>query len=126
MHDFKSFVLHLKFEAVALALLMTVLAFRNPYSAWWLLGGFLLVDIGMAGYFFGNKVGAICYNLTHNATIPTLFVAVGVINDWSLLSMIGIVWTFHITIDRLLGYGLKHPHSFRATHLGSIGKTAKK
>ncbi|WP_374546522.1 DUF4260 family protein [Rhodoblastus sp.] len=37
------------------------------------------------------------------------------------------VWTAHIGLDRLLGFGLKHPAGFAFTHLGArktaLGKT---
>lgn len=120
--DFSKFIKHLKFEALALAALMLALAYHSPYSMWWLLLGFPLIDIGMIGYVVNSKVGAATYNLTHNATLPTLFIAIGVIAQNELLAFIGVVWTFHISVDRLLGYGLKQKHSFNYTHLGKIGK----
>lgn len=41
---------------------------------------------------------------------------------WGLAAAI---WLGHIGFDRLLGYGLKHAHGFRFTHLGLIGRGAK-
>lgn len=120
--DLKIFVRHLRFEALALAILMAALLYRSDASMWWLLIGFPFVDLCMVGYAFGPKTGALTYNLAHNATIPTLLIAVGVIFEIEVLSVIGFVWTFHTAIDRLLGYGLKHNHSFKETHLGKIGK----
>jgi hypothetical protein len=32
-----------------------------------------------------------------------------------------LVWVAHIGFDRALGYGLKYPTGFTATHLGTIG-----
>ena len=119
--DFAVFIRHLKLEALALAVLMLVLAYKSPYSMWWLLAAFPFVDLGMLGYGINPKVGAYTYNLLHNATLPTLLIAFGVLGNNDVMSFIGIVWTFHITIDRLLGYGLKHSHSFKETHLGRIG-----
>lgn len=43
-----------------------------------------------------------------------------VLSHW--LALIALAWAFHVGIDRMLGYGLKHPHSFTHTHLGRIGK----
>lgn len=119
--EFASFIRHLKFEALALGALMFALAYRSPYSTWWLLVAFPFVDIGMVGYLINPKVGAQTYNLFHNATFPTALIAVGVIISNDLVSFVGIAWTFHIAVDRLLGYGLKHKHSFKETHLGKIG-----
>ena len=33
-------------------------------------------------------------------------------------SAIALIWLAHIGIDRMLGYGLKYPSEFAATHLG--------
>ncbi len=118
--DFRHFITHLKFEALALALLMAALINQSDYSMWWLLIGFPLVDIGMIGYAKNSRIGAMTYNLLHNATIPTLMIATGVVLTLPLVSLIGFVWTFHTAIDRVLGYGLKHKHSFKATHMGEI------
>lgn len=120
--DFSHFVLHLRFEAFALGLLMLVLAYHNDYSAWWLLWLFIIFDIGMLGYVVGPKFGSITYNVTHNATLPTLLITHGIYTNNTLTAFIGIAWTFHIAIDRCLGYGLKHKHSFKHTHLGKIGQ----
>lgn len=121
-NDFKSFLTHLRFEALALAILMAALLYRSDASMWWLLIGFPIIDICMIGYAFGPKTGAVTYNLAHNAAIPTLLIAIGVLFEIEPLSVIGFVWTFHTAVDRILGYGLKHKHSFKDTHMGKIGK----
>lgn len=123
--DFHTFIRHLKFEAMALAVLMLALAYRSPYNMWWLLVAFPFVDLGMIGYAVNPKVGAFTYNLLHNATFPTLLIAFGVIVDNDLIAFVGIAWTFHIAVDRILGYGLKHQYSFKDTHLGKIGHGSK-
>jgi hypothetical protein len=122
MKEFEKFVRHLKLEALALAILMVVLLYKSDASLWWLLIGFPFIDIGTAGYLVNKKIGALVYNFFHNATLPTFSVVVGILSDNTVLSVIGYVWIFHITIDRLLGYGLKQSHSFHETHLGSLKK----
>lgn len=116
---FDNFIRHLKLEALSLALLMVVLTYESPYSLWWLLISFVVFDIGVVGYIFNPKLGAKTYNFTHNYTIPTLFIAVGVMIPNDLLSLVGYCWIFHISIDRTFGYGLKHKHSFKRTHMSS-------
>jgi hypothetical protein len=101
---------------------MITLTYYSNAPLWILPATFLLFDIGMVGYFFNPKLGAKTYNLLHNATLPTLLIALGLIVGIEFISIIGICWTFHIAVDRTLGYGLKHSHSFQATHLGKIGK----
>lgn len=120
--DFRNFVTHLKLEAVALAILMVVLTYESDYSLWWLLISFLAFDIGALGYAINPKIGSYTYNLMHNFTIPTLLIAGGIMFDSQIVSLVGYCWTFHISVDRALGYGLKHKTSFHETHMGKIGK----
>lgn len=120
--DFRYFVTHLRFEAFALAALMVALTHISSAPLWILPATFLLFDVGMIGYVFNPKLGALTYNLAHNATVPTLLITFGVLFDWEVVSVIGFCWTFHIAVDRILGYGLKHKHGFTHTHLGKIGE----
>ncbi len=120
--DFRNFIIHLRYEALALAVLMVVLTYKSSAPLWVLPATFLLFDVCIVGYKINHEVGSIMYNLIHNATIPTLFVAFGVLLDTEIIAVIGFCWTFHIAVDRMLGYGLKHESSFKNTHLGRIGK----
>jgi Domain of unknown function (DUF4260) len=118
--DFSIFVRRLKLEAVALALLMVVLMLESSAPFWIMPASFLLFDIGMIGYAFNPRIGSITYNALHNLTVPTLCIVGGIISGIEPLSVIGYCWTFHIAVDRALGFGLKHKHSFHDTHLGHI------
>lgn len=120
MKDFEKFVRHLKFESLALAILMVVLTYRSPYSLWWLIISFLAFDIGMIGYLFNEKVGAFTYNQMHNYTVPTLLIALGIVINTPWISLIGYCWIFHISVDRVMGFGLKDKKSFKHTHLGNL------
>lgn len=122
MKDFKKFIRHLKLEALALAILMVVLTYYSSAPLWILLVSFPFFDIGMIGYIKDTKFGAITYNLTHNATIPTLLIVIGLVSKIEWIALLGFCWSFHIAVDRTLGFGLKHEHSFNETHLGHIGK----
>lgn len=122
MKEFEKFVRHLRLEAISLAVLMAVLTYRSGYGLWVIPLTFLLFDIGMVGYLKDAKTGALFYNLSHNLTVPTLFIAVGVLFKQEIVSVIGFCWTFHIAVDRTLGFGLKHAASFHKTHMGIIGK----
>lgn len=122
MNDFKRFVTRLKLEALALAALMIVLTYVSSVPLWVLLATFLIFDIGMIGYIKNSKFGALTYNFTHDLTIPTLLIACGLFFNSEVIAVIGYCWTFHIAVDRAMGYGLKHTHSFHETHLGSLKK----
>lgn len=118
----EKFVRSLRIEGLALAILMIVLIERSSAPLWILPATFLLFDLCIIGYSISNKVGARTYNIIHNATFPTLLIATGLLIDIEWVSILGVCWTFHIAVDRTLGYGLKHEESFTHTHLGKIGK----
>lgn len=122
MNDFKKFVTHLRLESLSLAILMLTLAIYSTHSAWVLLTSFIVFDIGIVGYAINKKVGAITYNFMHNMTLPTMLIVLGLLVTNETVLMVGYTWIFHISIDRTLGFGLKHKHDFKHTHLGVIGK----
>jgi len=54
----------LKLEELALLFLGFFLFMRLDLSVWYFFALILVPDIGMIGYVFGTKVGAISYNIT--------------------------------------------------------------
>ena len=91
--------------------------------SWWLFALLVLApDLSMLGYLKAPRIGAICYNAFH---VYFVALAISVFGWWygsqTVLS-IGIIWVFHIAMDRTLGYGLKFETSFQDTHLGRIGR----
>ena len=90
---------------------------------WWIYPAvFFLPDLSMLGYLFNPKVGAWVYNLFHHRAIAVLLGLVGVLTHESFLQFSAMLLMGHISLDRLLGYGLKYSNSFQNTHLGWIGK----
>lgn len=81
---------------------------------------FLVPDLSFAAYLAGTRVGAIGYNLLHSYVGPLLLAAALLVAGRS--PAMALIWIAHIGFDRLLGYGLKYPTSFAATHLGRIGR----
>jgi len=77
----------------------------------------LLPDLSMIGYFVNVRVGAWSYNLFHTYILSALPLIYGIAahSEWSLAA--GLIWTAHIGMDRLLGYGLKYPTHFKDTHV---------
>ena len=95
-------------------------------GSWWLFAVlFLTPDLSMLGYLRGARVGALGYNLGHTYLAPLLLLAVGQGTGLAtgLATVLGLIWAAHIGFDRMLGYGLKYPWAFKATHL-SGGVTA--
>ncbi|SEM52018.1 protein of unknown function [Mesobacillus persicus] len=77
-------------------------------------------DISMLGYAFNPKTGAKVYNLFHTYSISIIFVIFGLLLSNLTIIAIGLIWTAHIGMDRMLGYGLKYPTHFKDTHLNRV------
>jgi hypothetical protein len=111
-----------------LAAVVTAILFFSyaGYDWWWLFILFPLFDLSAFGYLHDKKFGALTYNIGHSLIGPAvLFILYGLqVYDWALFA--GMVWIFHIFVDRSLGYGLKHSSGFEHTHLGTIGKAKKR
>ncbi len=100
-----------------LALAAAILAYRYEGGTWLLFGVlFLVPDITMAGYVGGPRIGAIIYNLGHTYAAPAALTVAGYLTGIATYD-IALIWAGHIGFDRGLGYGLKYPTGFGATHL---------
>jgi len=113
-------------RAEGLAVLVLSLLFYGRLDLhWWIFFVLLLIpDLSMAGYLINPKVGGAAYNLVHNYFAPVAMIAVAVATRSTNLIPYFCIWTAHIGLDRLLGYGLKYPTSFSKTHLGILGKVS--
>lgn len=116
-------------ESGAVALLAAVAAVVL-YPAWWwiILAGFVVFDLSMLGYVRSATTGAMSYNLVHNFAFPAVAALIALVTQPSVpvvstvAGVLACAWAFHVGVDRVLGYGLKMPESFRDTHLGRVGK----
>jgi hypothetical protein len=70
----------------------------------------------MLGYLLGVRFGSALYNLIHVLVVPLLLIALSIFYQQLWLLPYGLIWTAHIGVDRLLGYGLKYPTQFHDTH----------
>ncbi len=103
---------------------LALFAYLDPGLSWWLaLLLFFAPDLSFAGYLFGSRVGAACYNLVHVYALGAICLAAGLILTAPLLAACGALWLAHSGFDRMLGYGLKSAAGFSFTHLGRIGKS---
>ena len=112
----------LKLEELAIFLFCIFLFSRLDFAWWWFPAALLLPDLGMVGYLINSKVGAFTYNILHHRLLACAvgFYALSYENEnWKLAA---IILFAHISLDRLLGYGLKYDDSFQHTHLGMVGK----
>jgi Domain of unknown function (DUF4260) len=88
----------------------------------WVLFAILILapDLSMIGYLGGAKIGASIYNLVHTLVGPILLIAFGLLTAHFTLVPYGLIWTAHIGMDRMLGFGLKYPTNFKDTHLQRV------
>jgi len=76
----------------------------------------LAPDLSMLGYLLGVRFGTALYNLVHALVVPLLLIVLSIFFKQLWLLPYGLIWTAHIGVDRLLGFGLKYPTRFRDTH----------
>jgi hypothetical protein len=109
-------------ENLAIAATVVVVFVRLHFSWWWLPVFFMAFDLSAAGYLVDNRFGGVCYNLAHAYIAPAVLLLSYVVSGTRWCAFVGLLWAFHIAVDRVLGYGLKFASSFQHTHLGTIGK----
>jgi hypothetical protein len=105
----------------AFDLALSLIFFRAIQGNWLLFILLLLVpDLAMLGYLRTARLGTVCYNLAHTLAGPFLIVAYAYLTKSLWLLPYALIWTAHIGLDRMLGFGLKYPTRFGDTHLGRM------
>ncbi len=108
-------IVHLEGLVVFIAV---IYAYSLYEFSWIIFFLFLLApDLSMLAYGINNHVGANIYNLFHTYIISILIVIIGVYFKIDTVIMIGLIWTAHIGMDRMFGYGLKYETDFKDTHI---------
>lgn len=115
-------ILYQRIEATAGILTCLYFYAHLHYNWLWFIVLWISIDLFMIGYAKNNKLGAHVYNIGHSLTVPLVILVGGTISSTDWLVAGSIIWLAHITIDRMLGYGLKNDTGFTDTHLGKIGK----
>ncbi len=96
----------------------SLLLYAGLHASWLLFVVLVLApDLSMLGYRLGVRFGSALYNLIHAFVVPLLLIAVSIFYQQLWLLPYGLIWTAHIGVDRLLGFGLKYPTQFHDTHL---------
>ena len=106
----------------ALFIFLVCLFFYWKLEQGWVLYALCLLvpDISMLGYFYNKRAGATIYNIFHLYIWPILLISAGFLIENNLLIGLGLIYASHISMDRLLGYGLKYSTGFRDNHLSRI------
>ncbi|HEX7474221.1 MAG TPA: DUF4260 domain-containing protein [Candidatus Limnocylindrales bacterium] len=96
-------------------------AFGALGGAWPAFVPLLLVpDLSMVGYLRDTRLGALTYNLGHNLVTAGVLLVLGLGIGVGWLAIAGSVALAHVGMDRLLGYGLKYPTTFKDTHIQHV------
>lgn len=112
----------LKSEALAF-FIAAIWAYHLVGASWWLFLVLVLTpDFFMVGYLKDSKIGALIYNIGHTYVAPFLLLCAYLASRTPVLLPIAVIWLAHISMDRMLGYGLKLDTGFKDTHLGRLGK----
>jgi hypothetical protein len=116
----------LKIEELLQLILCIYLNLQLPYPGWWYWVLFLTPDVGMLGYLFNTKIGAVMYNLFHHKGIAIAFYIAGLAFANEPLQFTGLLLFGHSAFDRIFGYGLKFSDHFKHTHLGWLNEANEK
>jgi hypothetical protein len=120
----------LKLEELLLFGLALFLFSGLDYGWGWFAPLFFAPDLSMLGYLVNPRLGAWtlrqaqggAYNLIHHKGVSVSLYVLGYLLSIPWLMFAGTILLGHSSLDRVMGYGLKHEDVFQNTHLGRIGK----
>jgi hypothetical protein len=105
----------------AFVLAISVFLYRESHASWILFAVlFLAPDLFMLGYLINPRIGAAAYNVVHTLFAPGILIAIAILARLPQLLPFALIWTAHIGVDRMLGYGLKYTTRFDDTHLQHV------
>ncbi len=89
---------------------------------WWIYFVFFFApDVCFFAYFAGPRVGGLVYDCFHTTVVPASLIGLAILYDYAPLATVGAaIWGAHIGYDRMLGWGLKYPTSYKDTILGRL------
>ena len=100
---------------------ISMVCYHETHARWILFAVLLLAPhLSMAGYLADAKIGTTIYNATHTLTGPLLLLAYALLTVHAALLPYELIWTTHLGMDRMLGFGLKYPTQFEDTHLQHV------
>jgi hypothetical protein len=100
------------------------IAYQHIYPHHWGMFAylFLVPDFSLFLFMRGpNTTASVIYNVVHSYVLPVGLGALALLHPNMHVGMVCLIWIGHISFDRMLGYGLKYPHHFKATHLQRVG-----
>lgn len=105
----------------AVAFVASLIAyFHSGGSAVILVLAFFLPDLSILAYLISPTAGWTAYNAIHSYTWAILLGLAGTLHSSPAMLLAALIWSAHVSWDRLLGFGLKEGENFWITHLGVI------
>jgi hypothetical protein len=112
--------LMLRIEGVAVLAAAVLLYGRQDFSWVWFALLLLAPDLAIIPYAINQRFGRIVYNVAHTYTLPLVLALIGLMVSSGVALQMALIWFAHIGMDRMVGYGLKYPDSFKETHLQRV------
>ena len=81
---------------------------------------FLAPDLAFIGVMLNKELGRHIYNTVHTYSLAIGLAALAYFANWETVLAIALIWTAHIALDRLVGYGLKYSIDGKVTHLQRV------
>ena len=112
----------LKLEELFMFALSIFFFTKLDFDWWWYLVFLFTPDLSMLGYLVSPQIGAWTYNFIHHKALGISIFVLGIVLANQPVQFAGLILFGHSSMDRVMGYGLKHTDSFQHTHLGMIGR----
>ena len=97
----------LKLEEIGMFIFGIYLFSQLNYAWWWFLVLIFTPDFSMVGYLFGNKMGAISYNIFHHKGIAVLIYLMGIFFSKFLVATYRDYFIFACIIRQNFGLRIK-------------------
>ena len=107
----------LRIEGLALAASSLAL-YPRIHETWWLFVLIIVPDLGLIALGTDYRTGAVIYDVLHTTTVPIVLGVAGILIGNHVMTGLALIWTTHIGVDHVLGYGLRDPARPGWTHLG--------
>jgi hypothetical protein len=106
----------------ALIVLAATIALYSEVSGEWLLFVvlFLTPDLAFIPVLINQELGRHMYNVVHTHSLSVGAAALAYFLDWESILGLALIWTAHIAMDRIVGYGLKYRIDGKETHLQRV------
>jgi hypothetical protein len=119
MPFYQKLILRVEYFIAVIAIVFVFVGIEH-FAWWWLIVLFFAFDISLVGYVFNPRIGAITYNSVHNLIVPAILLALHFVFPAQWLLFLGLLWLFHVCVDRTIGFGLMYGDKFGHTNLATI------